>query len=446
MSNTVIKVENLSKQYRLGQIGTGTIRDDFARFWARVRGKEDPTLKIGQTNSLSSNQQFNNSTTQRLNDPTTKPSDYIWALRDINFSVQQGEAIGIIGKNGAGKSTLLKLLSKVTAPTTGNIKIKGRIASLLEVGTGFHPELSGRENIFLNGAIMGMTKDEIRNKFDEIVDFSGVENYIDTPVKRYSSGMYVRLAFAVAAHLEPEILVVDEVLAVGDAEFQKKCLGKMGDVAKGGRTVLFVSHNMTAIADLCTRCVVLKNGCIDFLGQTNNAMKRYLDTSITKNQSKDLSIVKNRTGNGIIRFISYKILNDQNNEIDFILTGQSVTFVLEVLHTEDAPVPPVHFSILFVDENEKSLFHVSNTVANGEEFKLIFINGKAKVKCVIPKFPLHTGEYYFHFYAGVFQNIFDNIPMAGSIQVEPGNYYATGRLPYREQGDILVENSWSILE
>ncbi|MDB5090982.1 MAG: ATP-binding cassette protein [Mucilaginibacter sp.] len=223
----VIKVENLSKAYQLGEIGTGTLSRDLERFWAKVRGKEDPFIKIGE-----------------YNDRTIRgKSDVVWSLKDLNFEIDQGDAVGIIGRNGAGKSTLLKILSRVTAPTAGTIKIKGRIASLLEVGTGFHPELTGRENIYLNGAILGMRKAEIKRNFDEIVDFSGVERYIDTPVKRYSSGMYVRLAFAVAAYLDSEILVVDEVLAVGDAEFQKKCLGKMGDISKGeGRTVLFVSY------------------------------------------------------------------------------------------------------------------------------------------------------------------------------------------------------------
>jgi lipopolysaccharide transport system ATP-binding protein len=221
-----IKVENLSKAYQLGDFGTGTISRDLERYWARLRGKEDPFLKIGETNDRTA----------------LGTSDVVWSLKDINFEVEQGDAVGIIGRNGAGKSTLLKILSRVTSPTTGSVKIKGRIASLLEVGTGFHPELTGRENIYLNGAILGMRKAEIKRKFDEIVAFAGVERYIDTPVKRYSSGMYVRLAFAVAAHLESEILIVDEVLAVGDAEFQKKCLGKMGDISKGeGRTVLFVS-------------------------------------------------------------------------------------------------------------------------------------------------------------------------------------------------------------
>ncbi|GMV78094.1 MAG: ABC transporter ATP-binding protein [Chitinophagaceae bacterium] len=260
MSNTVIKVENLSKQYRLGEVGTGTISHDLNRWWAKVRGKEDPFLKIGETN-----------------DRTSKgSSDYVWALKDINFDIQQGDAVGIIGRNGAGKSTLLKILSKTTTPNTGSIKIKGRIASLLEVGTGFHPEMTGRENIFLNGAILGMRKKEIARKFDEIVDFAGVERYIDTPVKRYSSGMYVRLAFAVAAHLESEILIVDEVLAVGDAEFQKKCLGKMGEVSKGeGRTVLFVSHNMDAVKTLCKSGILLSNGKIEKNGATAEVLLAY---------------------------------------------------------------------------------------------------------------------------------------------------------------------------
>src|SRR6201993_2025322 len=229
----VIKVEHLSKVYQLGTFGTGTISRDLERFWAKMRGKEDPFLKIGE-----------------VNDRTKKgESDIVWSLKDINFEIEQGDAVGVIGRNGAGKSTLLKILSRVTSPTTGSVKIRGRIASLLEVGTGFHPELTGKENIFLNGAILGMRKAEIKRKFDEIVDFAGVERYIDTPVKRYSSGMYVRLAFAVAAHLEPEILVVDEVLAVGDFEFQNKCLGKMSEVSnQQGRTVLFVSHNMDAIS------------------------------------------------------------------------------------------------------------------------------------------------------------------------------------------------------
>ncbi|MXV17473.1 ABC transporter ATP-binding protein [Hufsiella ginkgonis] len=262
MSEIAIKVENLSKAYQLGDFGTGTISRDLERWWARLRGKEDPFLTIGE-----------------VNDRTVKGgSDIVWSLRDISMEINQGDAVGIIGRNGAGKSTLLKILSRITSPTHGNIKIRGRIASLLEVGTGFHPELTGRENIFLNGAILGMRKSEIQAQFDAIVDFSGVERYVDTPVKRYSSGMYVRLAFAVAAHLRSEILVIDEVLAVGDVEFQKKCLGKMGDVSKGeGRTVLFVSHNMSAISTLCNNAIVLDNGQLRFSGDVETAVKIYAD-------------------------------------------------------------------------------------------------------------------------------------------------------------------------
>ena len=268
----ILKAENISKQYRLGQVGTGTLSHDLNRWWHQVRGKEDPYLKIGDTNDRS----------------TKGSSDYVWALQDINFEVKRGEVLGIIGKNGAGKSTLLKILSKVTAPTTGSIKSRGRIASLLEVGTGFNGEMTGRENIFLNGAILGMTKKEITSKLDEIIDFSGCERYIDTPVKRYSSGMTVRLAFAVAAFLEPEILVIDEVLAVGDAEFQKKAIGKMQDISKGqGRTVLFVSHNMAAVKSLCTRGIVLEHGKIKINSSVEQAVSYYLsgDSEIT-NQKK----------------------------------------------------------------------------------------------------------------------------------------------------------------
>ncbi len=258
--SAVIKVQNIWKQYRLGQVGTGTIADDITRWLANVRGKEDPFINLGDTNEQNK----------------TGNSRYVWALNNINFEVKQGEIIGIIGKNGAGKSTLLKLLSKITSPTKGEITITGRLASLLEVGTGFHPDLTGRENTFLNGAILGMTKKEVKTKFDEIVAFSGIERYIDSPVKRYSSGMYVRLAFAVAAHLEPEILIIDEVLAVGDAEFQKKCLGKLQDVANEGRTVIFVSHNLAAIKTLCSRCIVLTNGHISYEGDVDISVVNYL--------------------------------------------------------------------------------------------------------------------------------------------------------------------------
>lgn len=261
----ILKVENVSKQYRLGLIGTGTISHDINRWWHKIRGNEDPFLKVGDVNDRS----------------IKAESNYVWALKDINFEVERGEILGIIGKNGAGKSTLLKLLSQVTGPTTGSIKSNGRIASLLEVGTGFHPEMTGKENIYLNGAILGMTKKEITSKLEEIISFSGCERYIDTPVKRYSTGMKVRLAFAVAAHLEPDILVVDEVLAVGDLEFQKKAIGKMKDISnENGRTVLFVSHSMSAVKLLCTSAMVLNNGKQVFNGDVNQALMKYKELSV----------------------------------------------------------------------------------------------------------------------------------------------------------------------
>ncbi|MBS1745661.1 MAG: ATP-binding cassette domain-containing protein [Bacteroidetes bacterium] len=264
-----IQVENLSKAYQIGMFGTGTLSNDLKRWYALARGKEDPFLKIGETNDRS----------------VKGKSDVVWSLKDINFEIEQGEAVGIIGKNGAGKSTLLKILSRVTSPTTGKITGIGRVASLLEVGTGFHPELTGKDNIYLNGAILGMRKKEIKRKFDEIVDFAGVERYIDTPVKRYSSGMYVRLAFAVAAYLESEILIVDEVLAVGDAEFQKKCLGKMSEVQRGeGRTILFVSHNLIAVKALCSRAFLLNNGKLEITGDVGAVINNYLKLFTSKNK------------------------------------------------------------------------------------------------------------------------------------------------------------------
>ena len=334
--NIVIKAENISKQYRLGQVGTGTISHDLNRFWHKIRGKEDPYLKIGETN-----------------DRTTKgTSDYVWSLRDINFEIEQGDAVGIIGRNGAGKSTLLKLLSRVTKPTTGNIYTKGRIASLLEVGTGFHPEMTGRENIFLNGAILGMTRKEITRKFDEIVDFSGVERYIDTPVKRYSSGMYVRLAFAVAAHLESEILIVDEVLAVGDAEFQKKCLGKMGDVSKGeGRTVLFVSHNMAAVKTLCTKGILLNQGKIEASGLIEEVAEKYFEKSIDEETSTFIN--NNLDFNKPIQLISAEIINIDNVpkiKIDYIVNSK-VTSVVAIKIVDFNELPVITLRDNDIDQN-----------------------------------------------------------------------------------------------
>lgn len=333
MAEVVIKVEGVGKQYHLGQVGTGTISHDLNRWWYRVRGKEDPYLKIGETNDRS----------------TKGVGDLVWALKDINFEVKQGEVLGIIGKNGAGKSTLLKILSRVTTPTIGEIKVKGRIASLLEVGTGFHPELTGRENIFLNGAILGMTKHEIRSKFDEIVEFSGVERYIDTPVKRYSSGMYVRLAFAVAAHLEPEILIVDEVLAVGDAEFQKKCLGKMKDVSGQGRTVLFVSHNMPSIKLLCTKGLYLEQGTVKFYGDINQTISKYFETDLAFTEKGVIpdSFARYNTGQAKIKTI--QLIGEANKATSEVFYNEPLNFKLVVEVYQKIPDALLDIKILSKD-------------------------------------------------------------------------------------------------
>ncbi len=307
----ILKAENISKQYRLGLVGTGTISDDLKRWWYKIRGKEDPFLKIGESNDRS----------------TKGQSEYVWALQDINFEVKRGEVLGIIGKNGAGKSTLLKILSKVTGPTTGTIKTKGRIASLLEVGTGFHGEMTGRENVYLNGAILGMTKKEINSKIDEIIHFSGCERYIDTPVKRYSSGMKVRLAFAVAAFLEPEILVVDEVLAVGDDEFQKKAIGKMQDISKGeGRTVLFVSHNMAAVQDLCTRAILLSDGGMFLDGTVEDVVNTYLSAHSTSEGEINFDFKQNHES---AKIKSITIYNQHNDITPQFKSGENIKFVVK---------------------------------------------------------------------------------------------------------------------
>ncbi|MES2514157.1 MAG: ABC transporter ATP-binding protein [Bacteroidota bacterium] len=377
MSDVVIKVEGLGKQYRLGSVGTGTISHDLNRFWAKVRGKEDPYLKIGETNDRS----------KKGN------SDLVWAIKNINFEVNKGEVLGIIGKNGAGKSTLLKVLSRVTGPTVGDIKVKGRIASLLEVGTGFHPELTGRENIFLNGAILGMTKREIRSKFDEIVDFSGVERYIDTPVKRYSSGMYVRLAFAVAAHLEPEILIVDEVLAVGDAEFQKKCLGKMKDVSGQGRTVLFVSHNMAAVKGLCTKGIILENGEVKFSGGVEEAVNFYTRSGY----SLAAIPIKERTdrkGNGKLRVTDIKFINNLNTSVSELTSGEYYKIQFNFEKYNEIDVKQLTFVLQFKNESDEVVTTIA-TDEQGTTFTEIASKGFFEVE--IPRLVFREGRYTLHF-------------------------------------------------
>ncbi|WP_242131682.1 ABC transporter ATP-binding protein [Aestuariivivens marinum] len=368
----ILKVENISKQYRLGLIGSGALGDDLKRWWYKVRGKEDPFLKVGE-----------------LNDRSTKgDSQYVWAIKDINFEVQEGEVLGIIGKNGAGKSTLLKILSRVTGPTTGNIKTKGRIASLLEVGTGFHPELTGRENIYLNGAILGMTKAEIKSKEDEIIAFSGCERYIDTPVKRYSSGMRVRLAFAVAAFLEPDILVIDEVLAVGDAEFQKKAIGKMQDISKGdGRTVLFVSHNMAAVKSLCTRGMVLRQGKIAFMGDTTEAVSFYLKDGFELENKK---IFDDLYDNDL--FILHEIIAKGQNKTESALILEDDALELVTCITIKSSCPEqYHVTYHLFNELGEPLFSFSSG-------SIDLLKGYNRLHCSFPKSFLRSGQYFLSFF------------------------------------------------
>ncbi|MDQ0967601.1 lipopolysaccharide transport system ATP-binding protein [Flavobacterium sp. W4I14] len=373
MSNIAIKVENLSKAYQLGQIGTGTISRDLERWYARIRGKEDPFLRIGESN----------------NQNTKSESDVVWSLKNINFEIEQGDAVGIIGRNGAGKSTLLKILSKVTAPTTGKISGKGRIASLLEVGTGFHPELSGRENIFLNGAILGMRKKEIQRKLDEIVDFAGIERYLDTPVKRYSSGMYVRLAFAVAAHLESEILIVDEVLAVGDAEFQKKCLGKMGEVSKGeGRTVLFVSHNMSSIKTLCPKSILLQNGILISKGTTLDVISKYKSQSLNLESKKQWSI-HDAPGNNVVRLLSVYTINDSAIPEDTFDLTTKIGIVLE--YEVNVPDYILWHGINLYNESGLNIFDTHSTTSKW--YKQPHPIGKFKTIAWIPGNLLNQDRY-----------------------------------------------------
>lgn len=375
MSNPILKIENLSKQYRLGLVGTGTIADDLKRWWHTIRGKEDPFLKIGD-----------------VNDRATKGnSDYVWAIRDINFEVQPGEVVGIIGKNGAGKSTLLKLLSKITNPTTGSIKSRGRIASLLEVGTGFHGEMTGRENIFLNGAILGMSKKEIASKLDEIVAFSGCERYIDTPVKRYSSGMTVRLAFAVAAFLEPDILIIDEVLAVGDAEFQKKAIGKMQDISNtDGRTVLFVSHNMAAVKSLCTRGIVLGNGGVIFEGNTDDAVDFYLNDRKLAN-SEDLNGVvtfnKDEVGNAEVHLLEVTSYNSSNVYKGTFFDNEEI--FVDIIIDVKKDIEKSRFAIIIKTVSEDIVFVSSSFKITNE----LITKGKYTLTAIIPKGLLNNIEY-----------------------------------------------------
>ncbi|MGY5352965.1 ABC transporter ATP-binding protein [Wenyingzhuangia sp. IMCC45533] len=426
MNTTILKVENISKQYRLGTLGTGTISHDLNRWWHTVRGKEDPYLKIGESNDRA----------------TKGESQYVWSLKDISFEVKKGEVLGIIGKNGAGKSTLLKILSKVTGPTTGSIKTRGRIASLLEVGTGFHPEMTGKENIYLNGAILGMTKKEIASKLTEIIEFSGCERYIDTPVKRYSSGMKVRLAFAVAAFLEPDILVVDEVLAVGDAEFQKKAIGKMQDISNSeGRTVLFVSHDMAAIQSLCTKLLVLSNGKVSYIGNVTNGVDKYLAEEKTGDNLSLLN-VNSRKGDrtSLFKSVQFSYYKDKEffENTNYVLSGEKIYIDL-VIQNKNKKKRAVYISIEITDSNGIPVSNISNQFTKEE---LYLIGDETKLRFQIDCLNFRAMDYRLSFWGReVGGNVFDYIESCATLKVSESDFFNTGVIPRRKiHGYVLLKN------
>jgi len=413
MNYVAIRAENLSKQYQIGVKNRhNTLRDQL----------------MGSLRSLFSR-----------NGAAPKRNDTFWALKDVSLEIKQGEVIGIIGRNGAGKSTLLKVLSRIIEPTAGVADIRGRVASLLEVGTGFHSELSGRENIYLNGAILGMKKAEIDRKFDEIVDFSGVEKFMDTPVKRYSSGMYVRLAFAVAAHLEPEILIIDEVLAVGDAAFQKKCLAKVEDVGKGGRTVLFVSHNMAAIQGFCSKCFLLNSGQLVTEGLPQSVVEQYL-SDVSLGTPAPLGQRKDRQGSGEIQFSEVSILDAKGRNIDVALTGQDVDIALAYRARVDKPISRLDVHVTFYTTLGQFMFTCSSE-ASGHPFEGLAPSGE--VVCHIPELPLAPGRYVFNLYSTVGGEMADWVQQAGYLNVAAGDYFGTGQLRTHDEG-FVVKHKWIV--
>jgi lipopolysaccharide transport system ATP-binding protein len=425
MKKLAIKAENISKQYRLGEIGTGTLSHDLNRLWYKMLGKDDPYLKIGEKNDRSKK----------------GDCDYVWSLKNINFEIEQGDSVGIIGRNGAGKSTLLKILSKVTKPTTGSIKVNGRIASLLEVGTGFNPEMTGKENIYLNGAILGMRKAEISRKLDEIIDFSGVERYIDTPVKRYSSGMYVRLAFAVAAHLESEIIIVDEVLAVGDTEFQKKCLGKMGDISKGeGRTVLFVSHQLGAVASLCNKGMLLENGAVIDYGATSGIIEKYLipinDDFNSNSYLPEVESFENKK----IFFIKAETLNSKNQSSDSFGFNEEIRIRLVI--TLKANINNVVLGIGIQDKFNIRVCTFMNYLSD-----IIIDNSKDvfTVEVTLPKEIIAPNHYSFIFalyeYNGQIYDIAENVC---NLKIhDTGTVFS--KYEGIDYGNVIIDSKWEIV-
>lgn len=417
--STVISVENLGKKYTLHHQQRESYR----------------ALRDVLTNGVAS-------IGQKLLHPFRRSSaaqqvhEEFWALKDVSFEVKQGDRIGIIGRNGAGKSTLLKILSRITEPTTGKVKIRGRVASLLEVGTGFHPELTGRENIYLNGAILGMSRVEIKKKFDEIVDFAEIEKFLDTPVKRYSSGMYVRLAFAVAAHLEPEILVVDEVLAVGDAQFQKKCLGKMGEVAQGGRTVLFVSHNMAAMQALCSSCLLLNNGRLIEIGLPKLIITHYLDSQRTAT-NVDIGERTDRHGNGAVRIVTLNVMNRENKGP--ITCSSGLRIVIEYSSTIIFSKPRIMVGIY--DENSTGIYGLDSDLTRDLPE---FLPNHAKIICTTGSLGITPGVCSLNIAIFSGGDMTDYIQNAVNIFIEPDNFFGTGRIANREWVLGMVHHTWTV--
>lgn len=407
--STAIEFNNVSKQYKLGLVSTKTLSHDLNRWWqTKILRKEDPYLKIGSVNDRSAK----------------ADSDYVWALKDIDFKVEQGDVVGIIGKNGAGKSTLLKLLSRVTNPTTGTIRAKGRIASLLEVGTGFHPELTGRENIYMNGSIMGMNKAEITRKLDEIVAFSGCERYIDTPVKRYSSGMTVRLGFAIAAHLDPEILVVDEVLAVGDAEFQKKAIGKMQDVSKGeGRTVLFVSHNMGSVRNLCTKGVLLENGKVKSTGKISDIINEYQKSIVEYGVVKHPDIMREK-----VSLVKFDILDDRNQHVEVAFSNKSYCIDIVVVNNTEVDIDDIDEFTVSIE----SLFGESYIVLNNVQLdkNVILKKGENHISFYVNGLSLASGQYRVGLWVSNSQGRLCSTEVARVLTIDATPFFGTGKVHF----------------
>ena len=433
----VLQVENVSKRYRLGVIGRTALHEDLSRWWARLRNRPDPTLRVDQMMKVELARQA----AAAGGNAAGGDPDHIWALRDVSFQLRRGEVLGIIGRNGSGKSTLLKILSRVTAPTCGWVRFNGRIASLLEVGTGFHPELTGRENIFLNGAILGMSIPEVRRRFDEIVAFAEVERYVDTPVKRYSSGMYVRLAFAIAAHLEPEILVVDEVLAVGDATFQARCLGKMNDVARQGRTVLFVSHNMAAVRALCTKCILLRSGRLVETGTTDEVTAGYLREA-GENQGCDFNARVTRPAGRRIFMTGLRVrLAEQPDQIiSSCPLGSDLLFEIDYEAAE--PVRDLTFFICLFDAgDDQQVAHVNTQMTHG----MIHCSaGAGRAKCLIPDFSLAPGSYRVD--VGILSGyeFADREKHAMMLHVSADDFFGTGFSNFSSVGKVLLHHTCEI--